>query len=91
MRVFIEERDRSGWTLYDPLVLCEEHGRKELDRMGVRWPEPWECCASSWDRAGKVKTLVAVKKDDNSTRCQVCCKDELDAEFQKTLAMLEAL
>jgi hypothetical protein len=91
MRILIEELDaRGGTTLYEPAVFCEAHGREEADRMGVRVPEPWQCCESSWDHAHRVLTRVTVLKDD-TRRCQVCCKDELDAEFQKTLAMLEAL
>lgn len=91
MRVFIQERDRRGIDYYEPAVFCEEHGKAEVDRIGMRWPEPWECCSSGWDRAGKLKTVVTVKKDDVTSKCQICDKDELDAVFQKTLAMLESI
>lgn len=92
MQIIIEERDaRAGTTLYEPVVFCEKHGRQEAERMGMRIPESWECCSSSWDHAHHVKTIVRIVKDDTKSRCQTCFEKEDDEAFQKTLAMLEGL
>jgi hypothetical protein len=92
MRVVIEERDaKGGTTLYEPAVFCEYHGAREAERMGVRMPASWECCSSSWDHAHRVKTIVTVRKDDVTSKCQVCDAAELDEVFQRTLQMLESI
>jgi hypothetical protein len=76
--------------MFEPQVFCEAHGREEIAKIGVRWPESWECCSSLWDRNHTSKTVVTVVSDEGR-RCQTCYAAEIDAEFQKTLAMLEAL
>ena len=90
MHVLIEERDSRGDAVFEPQVFCEAHGREEVKKVGLRWPESWECCSSLWDRAHQSKTVVTLVNDEGR-RCQTCFASELDAEFQKRLAMLEVL